>query len=182
MSETLLETSRSYKFKIVALSTIIILIFFAGTLLLFPEAFADKYTNPYMATLEGKYDNKNGIFILKGNPIFKGKPEAPINLVGQLKEWNYYDSSIPNCKHAFSDKIMLYDDAKTYYAELIVMGKICSANWDDGWKTFRGNYIIVNGRTLGTDQVAGKGIIDLTMNTKTGKTIGLLNGYITLVT
>ena len=163
----------------------ILTIAFLGVLALslLSSAYATKYTDPYTATLEGKYNNKNGIFLLTGNSIFKGKQDAQIYLSGQLKEWNYYDSSIPNCKHAFSENpLLLFDKTKTHYAKLLISGKICSANWSDTWKTFRGNYIITEGKTLGTDQVSGKGIIEFTMNTKSGKTIGLLSGFITLTT
>ena len=159
----------------------LILILMAVPLL---PVFADKYDYKSLGILQGDYNKKNGALDLKGLLILPNKNYNYIKLVGVLKEWNYEDSSIPNCRHAFSDDMtMLFDrNSDANYAKIVMTGKICSNNWNDTWKSFRGNYVIIGGKTLGTDEISGQGVITITINTKSGETKGTINGNIALYT
>ena len=159
----------------------LILILMAVPLL---PVFADKYESKSLGILQGDYNKKNGALDLKGLLILPNNNHNQIKLMGILKEWKYDDSSIPNCRHAFSDDmILLFDkNSNANYAKLVMTGKICEGNWNSSWKTFRGNYIIIGGKTFGTDEISGKGVISITINTKSGETKGTINGNIALYT
>ena len=146
--------------------------------------FADKYDSQSLGILQGKYDKKNGFIDTNGLLILPNNNYNYIKFLGQLKEWNYNDSSIPNCRHAFGDDFIIYFDKNSdaSYAKIVVVGKICSANWNDTWKTFQGRYIIIEGQTPGTDQVSGQGVLTLLINTKSATASGTINGNIALHT
>lgn len=152
----------------------------------FAQNYADevtKYHKNMFGIVSGKYNDKNGITVLSGIYKLTDSKISDVRVSGTLKYWDYWDSAIPNCRYAFSDDMVIMFDKNKSHGKLVLSGKLCEANWSGDWKTLRADYIIMNGKAPYTSGMDGKGVLDITLNVKTGQVLsGKLSGYINLYT
>ena len=146
------------------------------------KVFADSYTDQIFGSFTGDYNDKNGWFVFNGNYKYAYSYNGKIIGIGQIKYFDWDDSSIPNCKRAFADDFTLIFENGNY-GRLHLKGKICDANWNDTWKIFYGTYTIYDGNVKYAEDISGNGMIEFVINTKTNKlSSGKINGLLTLVT
>ena len=146
------------------------------------DVFAEKYTDNFFATVKGEYNVKNGVFDFSGIGRY-GTATTEIQGIVMIKEWMINDSSIPLCRHAFTQSFPVnFDNVKNNNANMILYGKMCNANLNSTWKIFYGKYYIIDGTVGNAENITGQGIIELLINTSTGKTIGKINGNLILYT
>ena len=153
------------------------------------QAFASSYdeTTKHSAKMfgivSGDYNNKNGLLNLSGMYKYGNTNLSDIRIVGVLKSWNYWDSSIPNCKHAFSDDMIVMFDKNQSYGKIVLVGKWCEANWNGNWKTLRADYIIIDGKVPYATGIDGKGVLEVLINIQTGQVLsGKINGNLNIYT
>ena len=142
-----------------------------------------KYDAKMFGIVSGDYNKKNGIIHLSGMYKYSNSPLSDVKILGQIKYWDFYDTSIPNCFHTFSDDLTIFFDKNISYGKMIMNGLLCNANWSNTWQTLRADYIIIDGKTPSSDGMNGKGVLEITINTKTGQVLsGKINGNIILYT
>ena len=160
--------------------TLVFVVFFSAEMI--QDALADSYTDQFFGSFNGKYNDKNGAIFFTGNYKHTYSYNGKITGIGQLKYFDWEDSSIPQCKRAFVDDFTLhFGDGN--YGRIHIKGKICDANWDDTWKIFYGTYTIYDGHVKHAEKISSTGIIEFVINTDTNKlSSGKLNGLLTITT
>ena len=171
--------------KILVFSTVLMLF-----ILITPNAFAESpydkttvYDQRFFGIVSGDYNTKNGNMKLSGIYKYGNDSLSDVKIIGVLKYWDYYDSSIPQCFHAFSDDMTIWFDKNKSYGKMLLVGKLCVNNWNSNWQTFRGDYVIIDGKTPSSDGMNGKGLAEFLINMKSGHIIsGKINGNLILYT
>src|SRR3990167_10253766 len=152
---------------------IVILVAFLVPLQAFATSFDEttKHSAKMFGIVSGDYNNKNGLLNLSGMYKYGNTNLSDVRIFGVLKSWNYWDSSIPNCKHAFTDDMTIMFDKNRSYGKMVLVGKLCEANSSGVWKTLRADYIITDGKVPYATGIDGKGVLEVLINIQSGQVL-----------